>query len=108
MATKNEVLRIMAFLAAAYPDQGQRIDPKVLEMQNAVYVDLLADLAPEDLLAGAKEHIRLSEWFPKISELRRQAEKIRARKYYSTFEAQNLLEGGEDRLELGEDEEAER
>ncbi len=102
MATKTEILKTMAFLAAAYPDQGQRIAPKVLELQNAVYVELLADIAPEDLLAGAKEHIRTSEWFPKISELRRQAEKIRARKFYSQFEAQNLLGAGD---ESGEEEE---
>ncbi len=76
MATKNDVLKIMAYLAAAYPDQGQKIDPKVLELQNQVYIESLADVPPAVLLAAAKEHVKVSQWFPKISELRDWARKL--------------------------------
>jgi hypothetical protein len=74
MATDKEVGEVMTLLAAAYPEQGSKLDPSVLEAQVNLYCEMLGDIDGELLRMAAIDHIKKSEWFPKISELRTRSE----------------------------------
>lgn len=64
MATDKEVARILAMVAAAYPNY-------TLTKETAqVYARLLADVPVEALQAAAMQHTTQSKWFPAVAELR--------------------------------------
>lgn len=64
MATREEVLRILAVTAAAYPNFNLQ------EETIRVYTRLLADIPVEALEAGALQHVSASKFFPTVAELR--------------------------------------
>jgi hypothetical protein len=73
MATKQEIVEVLAMLAAVYPRHDM---PK--EAVGA-YALLLQDLDGEELRASARDIATKSKWFPSVHELRANVAKLRAR-----------------------------
>ena len=73
--SSQEILEALSVLAVAYPEQGARLPEKVLEAQTRLYCRMLADIDPQVLRRAVERHIRESEWYPKVAELRRLAVK---------------------------------
>ena len=68
MATPNEVLDVIADLNIAYNKELSRV-------QTEMYIAYLADV-PVGLLKDAAEYcIKHNDWYPKISELRKEVER---------------------------------
>ncbi len=93
MATKKELLEILAFLAAAFP----RFE--LTEATITVYINLLEDLPADELRAAAKQCATGDDFFPSVHELREAvAELWRAKQRIpNAFEAwKELLEHPKD------------
>ena len=71
MATRSEVIRILAVLSAAYPKEAAAYGEKTVTGE--LYIRMLADIPGQWLEAGALQHISNSTWFPLIAELRNAA-----------------------------------
>lgn len=72
MATREDVLEVMAILSAAYPNF--QLTPETVQ----VYRRMLDDIDGEVLRAAATSCIRTSKWFPTVAELVAAATEIMA------------------------------
>lgn len=73
MANKQEIVEVLAMLAAVYPRHNM---PK--EAVGA-YALLLQDLDGDELRAAARDIATKNKWFPSVHELRANVAKLRAR-----------------------------
>ena len=62
--TRDEALRVLAVLIAAYPTIT------LTRESIAIYADAISDLAFADAMLGTKKLIRTNKYFPSIAELR--------------------------------------
>lgn len=85
----DDILTVLTRLAQAYPDK--RLQEDTLE----IYRQELADIPTPILAQAASQHIRLSSWFPRVSELR-----IAAQQFAGTSQFASLLPTGVDSLAL--------
>jgi hypothetical protein len=65
--SEEAVIKIMKILGAAYGKDS--IDPETTE----IYVRMLSDIDDDILEQSCIDHISRSQWFPKISELRKES-----------------------------------
>jgi len=68
MSTFVDVLKVLGYLASAYPDKDgntQKLAPTTIE----TYYDNLVDINARDLMEAAKYHIKHNSSFPTISAL---------------------------------------
>ena len=77
MASPNEIARVWAVLAAAYPQFVHGKAEADLAAHKAIYQRLLTDLTPDLLAAAADKCIAECKWFPTVAELRTAADSIR-------------------------------
>lgn len=70
MATGSTLQKVLLMLKIAYPDA------KLEEKSPKLYERMLADIPDEVLEQATLDHISRSQWFPKISELRRAAARL--------------------------------
>jgi hypothetical protein len=61
--TKPECIKLMAYLKAMYPRQ------EIADATVAGYADALRDVAMEDVMTAAQQHVRRSAFFPAVAEL---------------------------------------
>ncbi len=67
MRDSSHVEQVLEGLRAYYARDGKKV--VLNEVQIAVYLDGLAEFTAADLNAAAQQHMRKSEFFPKLSEL---------------------------------------
>ncbi len=95
LATRSEVIRVLAVLSAAYPKEAAAYGEKTVTGE--LYIRMLADIPGKWLEAGALQHISNSTWFPLIAELRKAAFDIQESvhplpdAYTAWAEVQNLI-----------------
>jgi hypothetical protein len=70
MPALEQILAIFKTLSLAYPEK--KLDEPTLQL----YMEQLADIPVNLLWRAVKEHIQTSDWFPKISELRKSAARL--------------------------------
>jgi len=87
MANRDQVLDVLTLLSQAYPEKSRTRDTLELYIQN------LADIPFRLLERAALHHIRVSNWFPRIAELRNTAERLAGTSVYpqSQGESENSL-----------------
>lgn len=76
MASEETVKQILAMLSAEYPEHIIKLSAEQLRNQRDLYPMALADIDDNLLRAAALRHVDESNWFPKISELRKAAARI--------------------------------
>ncbi len=97
LATRTEVIRVLAVLSAAYPKEAAAYGEKTVTGE--LYIRLLRDIPGEWLEAGALQHISTSTWFPLVAELRKAAFALQEAAsplpdaYAAWAEVQNLIPG---------------
>ncbi|MFN2160027.1 MAG: hypothetical protein ACK2U3_05505 [Anaerolineales bacterium] len=64
MASRDQVLDVLTLLSQAYPEKSRSRETLELYVQN------LLDIPHRLLEKAALQHIRVSNWFPRIAELR--------------------------------------
>jgi hypothetical protein len=64
MASRDQVLDVLTLLSQAYPEKSKSRETLELYVQN------LLDIPHRLLEKAAQQHIRVSNWFPRIAELR--------------------------------------
>ena len=72
----EEYVPVHMMLCAAFPDHVARLSDETMEAQVQLYHRMLCDLDLCDLEAVALRHMAESQWFPKISELRKAAARL--------------------------------
>lgn len=72
----EEYVPIHMMLCAAYPDHALKLSDETMEAQIQLYHRMLCDLDLTDLETVALRHTAESQWFPKISELRKAAARL--------------------------------
>lgn len=76
MASEETIKQVLAMLSAEYPEHVNKLSAEQLRNLRDLYTLTLADIGDDDLRAGALRHVNESNWFPKISELRKASAKL--------------------------------
>jgi hypothetical protein len=72
MATEKTILNKLHDLAAAYPQQAERISQNMIDLWQRMMADI-----PEDIFIKAVDnHIAASKWLPSVAEIREAGTKI--------------------------------
>lgn len=72
----EEYVPIHMMLCAAYPDHVAKLSDETMEAQVQLYHQMLFDLDLDTLRSVVLRHLAESQWFPKISELRKAAARL--------------------------------
>lgn len=76
MASEETIKQVLAMLSAEYPEHVNKLSAEQLRNLRDLYTMTLADIDDDDLRAAALRHVNESNWFPKISELRKAAARL--------------------------------
>ena len=80
MADRDQVLDVLTLLSQAYPEKSRSRDTLELYIQN------LADIPFRLLEKAIRQHIRVSNWFPRIAELRGAAVNMAGTSVFAHFD----------------------
>lgn len=72
----EEYVPIHMMLCASYPDHVAKLSDETMAAQVQLYHQMLTDLDLETLRSVVLRHMAESQWFPKISELRKAAARL--------------------------------
>ena len=76
MASQQTVGLVLGLLSAEYPDHMNKLSPEQVRNLRNLYTQALSDIDDDMLKAASLRHITESQWFPKVSELRRAATRL--------------------------------